>query len=234
MNTILNSTNHLSLITINEPTSTFLVFTGVALAIFLFLFILMKINNSGAIHTLYKSKKSLISDVSEGEWVKIVGTASQINSNTLVAPITEKNCIAYDVLFKCEMEMSNNQFHRYCEKEATSFFISDDSGSALIKGPTFKLELTKTWKFKDLKHRNTGQSIVLRYFNKYGHRPHSPILKLKKKRILHEGVVEDNTKVAIYGFAQWETHANGEKQLIIRSKGGDPVLISNDISTLWR
>ncbi|MBI9066348.1 MAG: hypothetical protein JEZ09_03580 [Salinivirgaceae bacterium] len=187
-----------------------------------------------------KLKKAIakpISDVRDGEFVKIIGKVTLVG-DALKAPLSGRDCAYYYV--HVEKKVSSGKSSHWStiieEEVGGSYVINDGTNNAFINSRQIKSYLVEDRKYYSGVWDDASE-VLENYLRK--HDQHSEgMLGFNKKIRYKEGILEPQEMIAVFGKAQWKEADELKlpdsfgKILSLYSTENVPVYLSDDPDVL--
>lgn len=169
-----------------------------------------------------------ISDVKDGETVRVVGKLV-LHGEPLLAPVSARPCAFYEArVEEKERDHDRTRWRTIVEEIRGSDFLLDD-GSGLARITLARADVVVVHDSRHMEGMLTDKPVpeVEKFLARHGEKAAVD----GKMRDLHyvEGVLEAPEEVAAAGTARWETDADGKKRLVIEPiEGLGRVLVSDE------
>ncbi len=166
-----------------------------------------------------------IKDAVDGKPARITGSVRPLG-NLLTAPLTERSCIAFEVLI--ERTPGGAEPHRESVWRTSSFLVDDPTGTAIVDGGQLFLSIDDFRRRADLPPR-------LQTFLVYEGKDPARVTAVG------EGAIEPGSSITVCGVAHWETDPDPRSErgyrdtplrLRFESTPETKVIISNDPTVL--
>lgn len=185
---------------------------------------------------LKKAPSKKISEFTNGQIAKIVGTISPVDEQ-LLSPLSKRPCSYYFVLVEEKQWGGKNSYWEtiIVSEVSSKFLIKDGEHVALIndKRVMSNIVIDKEYTsgtFNDPSYR------LLKYLKDHGHN-HENFFGFNKTIRYKEGILEEDEKVAVLGKGQWQNAAElglpseYKDVLVISAADEENIYLSDDPET---
>jgi hypothetical protein len=153
---------------------------------------------------LKKDRRKQLISVKENEYAKVIGKVFQTNQ-PLIAPLSGRACVYYEVLIEKKGDKSWHQFIK--EEKAQDFFIKSQGEMAKVKA-NIQANSKRVFLVKDFK-KTSGfrKESTMRFDNFLEKHDKSSIglLGFNKTLRYREGIIEINENIAVKGIGNWKS-----------------------------
>lgn len=185
-----------------------------------------------------KLKKAGIKKISEfmnGDVARLVGKVEFVDQ-PLVSPLSGRTCSHYYVLVEKSSGSKNSSWEKLIEEEVSSkFVIRDGAHCAFIHAQNIKSYIVQDRRYSSGLLED-ATDVLEKYLNAHGHESEG-ILGFNKTLRYHEGILENNEEIAVYGKGEWKDASHVGlpqhygKVLVITSHDEESVYLSDDPDT---
>lgn len=185
---------------------------------------------------LKKAPSKKISEFTNGEIAKIVGTISPVDEQ-LLSPLSRRPCSYYFVLVEEKRSSGKNSYWKtIIEKEVSNkFLIKEGEHAALIDGKRVMSNIVIDKEYASGTFNDPPERL-LKYLKDHGHE-HENFFGFNKSIRYKEGILEEDEKVAVLGKGQWQNAAElglppeYKDVLLISAADEEHIYLSDDPET---